>query len=125
MSYKFYISDYSVTPLTADSDDFEMQGSTVDFDDGDAQQMVVILIKSDDKDEGPELFAVNLHYPPEADPTVCRGKIGEPSTAYVTIHDHDTSKWLLIERDRKSLYSRKKTTTNKNTLVCYRKSVWA
>ncbi len=61
--------------------------------------MAVVLIKSDDKDEGPEVFEVNLHYPPEADPTVCRGKIGEPSTAYVTIYDHDNSKLLLNERD--------------------------
>ncbi len=92
-SLSLNISEYSTTSLTAESDDdfVPEKDSIVEFSNGKESETIKITIKCDDKKEGPEVFAVSLYHPPDADPTVCTGKIGQPGTAYITVHDPQTS----------------------------------
>ena len=90
------MSEFSTTSLTAESDDdfVPEKDSIVDFRSGEEDETIKITIKCDDKEEGPEVFAVSLYHPPDSDPTVCTGKIGQPDAVYITIHDSQTSELL-------------------------------
>ncbi len=63
----------------------------MEFENGDEDGTIKITILSDDKEEGPEVFIVTLYHPPDLDPTMCSGKIGQPGIAYVTVHDANTN----------------------------------
>ncbi len=84
-----FSAEYSTLSLTAESSvDFDAVSSgeisfAMDID----EATVDVTIHSDDWVEGTEVFAVYLFYPTDADPTVCTGKIREPSKAYITVRD--------------------------------------